>query len=126
MPSWTVIGATLLPYVGGFAGSFITKSNIKNWYENLDRPSWRPPNWAFGPVWTALYGAMGYASYLVYRDGSGGVSLPLCLYASQLLLNWTWTPLFFGAHNVKAACSGSMLPHVGSRSIGSILQLDSS
>ena len=48
--------ATLLPYVGGFAGSFITRKNIPNWYEHLVKPSWRPPNWAFGPVWTCLVG----------------------------------------------------------------------
>ena len=101
MPSWEAVGAILLPYIGGFAGSFITRKNIKSWYENLDRPSWRPPNWLFGPVWTTLYGAMGYSSYLVYRGGGG--ALPLGLYASQLALNWAWTPLFFGCHNVKAA-----------------------
>jgi len=101
MPSWEAVGAIILPYIGGFTGSFITRKNIKSWYENLDRPSWRPPNWLFGPVWTTLYGAMGYSSYLVYRGGGG--SLPLGLYASQLALNWAWTPLFFGSHNVKAA-----------------------
>ena len=46
------------------------------------------------------YGGMGYASYLVMRDGGDLVSLSL--YATQLVLNWAWT-LFFGSHNVKAA-----------------------
>ena len=48
------VGATLFPFLGGLAGSVITKKNIKPWYEKIKRPSWRPPNWAFGPVWTCL------------------------------------------------------------------------
>jgi len=95
-----IIG-TLLPFAGAIPGSIITRKNIKGWYEHLDRPSWRPPNWAFGPVWTALYASTGYASSLIYQDGADSTALGL--YTSQLALNWAWTPIFFGMHNLKLA-----------------------
>lgn len=69
--NYQAIGLTILPNLGGIAGGFITKPAIDKWYNHLKRPEWRPPNWAFGPVWTSLYTGMGYASYLVFRDGGG-------------------------------------------------------
>ena len=60
-----------------------------------------PPNWVFGPVWTTLYTAMGYASWRVLQAGGG--PLPLGLYAGQLAMNFIWSPLFFKAHNLKLA-----------------------
>lgn len=70
-PWGKIVFASVLPNVGGWAGGLITKTNIKGWYESLKFPPYRPPNWIFGPVWTSLYTGMGYASYLVYRDGGG-------------------------------------------------------
>lgn len=104
MVNWTAVGAVSLPFVGGFAGSIITRSEIPNWYKGLKKPSWTPPNWLFGPVWTSLYAGMGYASFRVY-DALGGFNdkslIPLGLYGTQLALNWAWTPLFFGKHKLK-------------------------
>jgi len=99
-----IAGAVLLPNVGGFAGGMITRKEIPNWYQKLTFPSYKPPNWAFAPVWTTLYSSMGYASYLVFRDGggfNGEARLPLVLFGTQLALNWMWTPIFFGKHNIK-------------------------
>ncbi|XP_068134260.1 translocator protein [Hyperolius riggenbachi] len=105
MPSsWgPAIGLTLLPHVGGLLGGLITRREVKTWYSTLVKPSWRPPNWMFGPVWTTLYTAMGYGSYLVYKELGGFTEdavVPLGLYAGQLALNWSWTPIFFGYHKM--------------------------
>ncbi|RNA23192.1 translocator, partial [Brachionus plicatilis] len=59
------VGLSILPNLGGIVSSYFTRKNLKTWFESLDKPSWRPPSWAFGPVWTTLYTSMGYASYLI-------------------------------------------------------------
>ncbi|KAF4079216.1 hypothetical protein AMELA_G00190470 [Ameiurus melas] len=104
---WTaMLGLTVLPHVGGIYGGFITRKEVKTWYASLNKPSWRPPNSAFGVVWTALYTGMGYGSYLVYKELGGFTEdavVPLGLYGLQLALNWAWTPIFFGAHKIKLA-----------------------
>jgi len=101
--SLPALGATLLPFAGAIPGSMITRKN-RGWYDNVEKPSWRPPPWVFGPVWSCLYAGMGYASFLAYNGSEGTVRrTAMTLYASQLALNWAWTPIFFGQHNFKAA-----------------------
>jgi len=65
------------------------------YYARLQKPSWAPPGWLFGPVWTVLYALMGIAAWLVAAKG-GSSRTPLVLWGAQLGLNATWTPVFFG------------------------------
>jgi tryptophan-rich sensory protein len=78
-------------------GSAATVPRIEGWYAALAKPSWTPPNWIFGPVWTVLYIAMAVAAWLVWRQkGWSGTQVPLLLFAAQLALNVAWSWLFFG------------------------------
>jgi tryptophan-rich sensory protein len=88
-----------IPLGIGFAGSMVTVDNVDGWYANADKAPWTPPNEVFGPTWSALYIIMGVASWLVWRlYRSEEVRRPLGLYATQLILNGLWTPVFFGLY----------------------------
>ncbi len=83
-------------------GSVATTPNIATWYAGLAKPSWNPPNWIFGPVWTFLYISMAVAAWLVWRK-DGLWQRPLALFAVQLVLNAVWSWIFFGFHMPGAA-----------------------
>jgi tryptophan-rich sensory protein len=71
------------------------------WYAQLDKPSFTPPNWAFPVAWTIIYLLLAWAGYrLTLLPGSQDV---LALWAAQIALNTLWTPVFFGARRVFAA-----------------------
>ena len=67
------------------------------WYDALVKPSWNPPAWVFGPVWTTLYLMIAAAGWLVWRRGAEGRTA-LLFWGVQLALNAVWTLLFFGLH----------------------------
>ena len=74
------------------------------WFAALKKPSWNPPGWVFGPVWTALYAMMAAAAWLVWqRGGWKEQRKPLLIFLAQLALNAVWTPLFFGLHQPGVA-----------------------
>lgn len=72
------------------------------WYGGLERPSFAPPNWTFGPVWTLLYLLIGTSGWLLWRS-RGWRQSALAWWAVQWLLNAAWTPLFFGARALGLA-----------------------
>lgn len=91
-----IISVTIPLLVGGLSG-FFTVTGVESWYQTINKPSWNPPNWIFGPVWTALYIMMGVALFLVWKSSSNANTkkLALLLFAAQMLLNFFWSFIFF-------------------------------
>lgn len=81
--------------IGGISG-IATSSSIQDWYLYIEKPSFNPPNYLFGPVWTALYLLMGISFYLILQSPkSKQKSRAILLFFIQLTLNFMWSFLFF-------------------------------
>lgn len=98
---WVVLVLFLFLCLGiGSLGAAWTNLSVTTWYNDLHKPTWNPPNWVFGPVWTTLYVMMAIAAWLVWRErGLSSSKMPLALFAVQLALNAAWSGLFFGLRN---------------------------
>jgi tryptophan-rich sensory protein len=99
--NWTGLAGWLgLSLAAGAIGG-IASANAREFYATLAKPAWAPPEWLFGPVWTALYILMGIAAWLVWRERPAQPELQnarragLTLFVAQLALNALWTYLFF-------------------------------
>lgn len=80
----------------GFISGMSTADAINGWYTTINKPSFNPPNYLFGPVWTLLYALMGVSLFLVLRqEKSPARVLGLRLFAVQLVLNFFWSIIFF-------------------------------
>lgn len=66
------------------------------WYAALSKPSWTPPNWLFGPVWSALYAMIGFSGWRLWNGRSSGTTPALAAWGVQLVLNALWSWIFFG------------------------------
>ena len=93
-----IIWIMALIAIGGVIGS-LTKPEMSAWYSTLHRSTLTPPNYVFPVAWTILYGIIGICGWLIWHEPSfRKLSVIKTLYVTQLILNWSWTPLFFGFH----------------------------
>ncbi len=100
--NWKGLGGSVgLCLSTGMVGSIYTLQSVKWWYPTLTKPALNPPAWIFGPVWTILFILMGLSLYLVWNKGlkKKGVIDGIALFGVQLILNITWSYLFFGIRN---------------------------
>lgn len=71
------------------------------WYAGLAKPSWTPPNWVFGPVWTVLYVMIALAGWFCWR--ARGLGAGIVFWLIQMSLNAAWSFLMFGQKNITLA-----------------------
>jgi translocator protein len=106
-PNLPALAAFLVLTLGaGAVGALFSpgfSATAAHWYLNLAKPHWLPPqNW-FGPIWTALYGLMAIAAWIIWRERyHRGRVAAISAYCIQLLLNALWAPVFFGLRNIDA------------------------
>jgi tryptophan-rich sensory protein len=99
-----LITAVILCFAMAGVGGWVTTPSIPGWYAGLVKPSWTPPDWVFGPVWSVLYLGMAVAVWLVWRQNDfAGATVPMVFFGVQLALNGAWSWIFFGLHSPGAA-----------------------
>ena len=99
-----LVGFLVICFAIAAIGGSVTSGSVGTWYVTLNKPSFNPPNWIFGPVWTVLYAMMAIAAWRVWRVvGWRNGFEALFLFAIQLGLNLAWSVLFFGLHRVGSA-----------------------
>ncbi len=101
------VGIAAAPLAVGAVSGALSAPAIRGWYRTLDRPGWNPPDRVFGPVWTALYAAMGGALLTITRAKAPDAARrrALGLFGLQLILNFGWSWIFFVEHAIGLAAA---------------------
>lgn len=89
-------------FVGGLGG-FATSGEVTTWYLTIQKPTWNPPSWVFGPVWTMLYVLMGVALYWVWQAenvSKQDKQNAITIFIIQLIFNCLWSFIFFKWHAI--------------------------
>ena len=95
--------SVLIPVSIGAISGLFTASNVETWFVTVAKPSFNPPSWLFGPVWTTLYVMMGIAFFLVWKNETVQKSIKqkaIILFTIQMLLNFLWSFIFFQQHEI--------------------------
>lgn len=89
----------------GWLSGYVSQSGYGNdWFDALVKPSFMPPGWAFGLVWPILYALLGIAvARILALPPSPERRAALILFFVQMALNFSWSPLFFAAHDIGLA-----------------------
>lgn len=102
-----VAAVVLLPLLlgAGFLLARVSGSTEDNlWYQSLTLPSLQPPGPVFGIAWSLLYSLLAVSAALVWGGAEGRQrGQALGLFALGMVINWSWSPVFFLGHQIEAA-----------------------
>ena len=97
----------LVTFLSSSIAGWVTRINIDPWYQTLNKLSFSPPNWIFGPVWTILYAFMSIAIWIVYEKYKASdthfLKKIMRLYFYHLIINLSWSFVFFYFHLILMA-----------------------
>lgn len=105
---WLLVSSLVIGLSAGFLGSLFTNTGPETWHSYLTKPSFNPPDWLFGPVWTSLFILMGLSLFLVWRQGLDKIEVRKALqwFFLQLAFNIAWSFFFFYLENPHLAFLG--------------------
>lgn len=99
-----IISIVLCIGVGALAGYITSGESSGEWFINLNKPSFQPPDWLFGPVWTILYILLGFSLWKVWsKPNSRERNIAITIFFAQLLFNFLWSIMFFSWHSTGLA-----------------------
>lgn len=81
--------------IAGGLGGIATSASVNGWFTTLTKPSFNPPNYLFGPVWTMLYIFIGIGFYLILQSNGLDKRRAVILFIAQMFLNVAWSFIFF-------------------------------
>ncbi len=103
---YAVVTVPAVVLLGTLSGYLSSAGSANPWFEALRKPGFTPPGWAFGAVWTILYILIGLSlAMLLHAKGAQKRERALILFGLSLLLNFAWSPVFFGMHRVTLGLS---------------------
>lgn len=101
---WALVTVPLVVVPGFIVGALSNSGETNSWYALLEKPWFQPPGWAFPVAWSTLYVLLGLAVALVLNArGSRFRGYAVALFVVAMLLNFTWSPVFFGLHRPALA-----------------------
>ena len=98
---WKLTIAIAVCEATGVISAICAQVGTNVWFESINKPSWNPPAYLFGPVWTLLYLMMGIAFWLIWKSDFSAIkkSKSMLIFGIQLFLNFWWSILFFRLHS---------------------------
>ena len=101
---WSLLTVPAVLLLGTLSGRASNSGYGNSWFDALAKPEAMPPGWVFGAAWTILYILMGLALAMILNArGARGRPLALALFFAQLVLNYSWSPIFFALHELRLA-----------------------